>query len=152
MKKIILLFLIILSGIAFSQTNGVIVGDGAVWTDSLGYEVGVVSDSVWILKTNLAYSKYRIILAGNANSPVDSVALQLGSVRYSNDTPIDTVWSTYTGVKVAAGTINVRMVNTSVGADFLLEDPCALLFKFKLMNNRATLRSRNVTLTINAKK
>ena len=149
MKKIIFAVLL-LAGISFGQTTGISEGDGNIWTDSLYY--GVPGDSVWILQTNFAHNEYRFFLKGNANSPVDSIGLQLGSVRYNNGgIPIDTVWGSYTGLTVAAGTVAVRMVNTSGGVDFLLKSSAQLL-KISLLNHRATLATRKITLTMNARK
>jgi len=153
MKKLFatLILSILLIGGLNAQTGGVAIGNATVWTDSLGYGEVAASDSVWILNVGFANEWYRIFLEGNANSSVDSVAVQTGSVRYNEaKTAVDTVWGSYTGVKIAAGTYVVRMVNTSLGADFILDAPPIQLLKFSLMNHRASLTTRNVTITINA--
>ena len=152
MKKLlsILILSISLIGIINAQTAGKLVSNGTVWSDSLGFGVVATSDSVWILDVNFVYDSYRIFLEGNANSSVDSVAVQVGSVGYNEaGTAVDTVWGSYTGVKIAAGTYAVRMVNTSTGADFILADAPIQLLKFSLMNYRGALTTRNVRLVIN---
>ena len=150
MKKLLLFIAIIFAVNISAQTTGKLVSDGTVWTDSIYYGGIATSDSVWILNVNFVYDSYRIFLEGNANDAVDSVALQVGSVRYTEGlAAVDTVWGSYTGVKIAAGTYAVRLVNTTAGADFILADSPIQLLKFSLMNYRAALTTRNVTITIN---
>ena len=150
MKKLLLFIAIIFAVNISAQTAGKLVSNGTVWTDSLGYGVVATSDSVWILDMNFTYESFRIFVEGNANSPVDSIALQAGTVRYNEArTAVDTVWGSYTGIKIAAGTYAVRMVNTATGADFILNDPPIQLLKFSLLNHRESLVTRNVIITVN---
>ena len=153
MKKLILAILLF-TGISFAQTGGVSISGNSIWTDSLGYGTVATSDSVWILKNDFSYEWYRIFVEGNANSPVDSIGIQAGTIRYGEKTKaaVDTVWGSYTGLKIAAGTIAIRMVNTATGVDFMLEDPSVQLLKLSLLNHRGGLVTRNVTITINARK
>jgi len=154
MKKLLLFIAIIFAMNISAQTTGKLVGNGTVWTDSLGFsgsDTLAVADSVLILDVNFVYDSYRIFLEGNANSSVDSVAVQAGSVRYDESkAAVDTVWGSYTGVQIAAGTIAVRMVNTSAGVDFVLDNQAIQLLKFSLMNDRTALATRNLVITINA--
>ena len=152
MKKILILFLLI-AGMSFAQTKGKLVGGGTVWTDSLGYGVVATSDSVWILDTNFANEWYRIFIKGNTNSPVDSIIIQAGTVRYSEGkAAIDTVWGSWSTVKDSVwGSINT-IINNTVGKDFTLFNPATQLLKFSLLNHRAGLVTRNVAITIDAKK
>ena len=152
MKKLLSIIILSISliGIGNAQTTGKLVSNGTVWSDSLGYGSVATSDSVLILDVNFVYESYRIFLEGNANSSVDSVAVQVGSVGYNESlAAVDTVWGSYTGLKIAAGTYAVRMVNTATGADFILADAPIQLLKFSLMNYRAALLTRNVRIIIN---
>ena len=152
MKKLLSIIILSISliGIGNAQTTGKLVSNGTVWSDSLGYGSVATSDSVLILDVNFVYESYRIFLEGNANSSVDSVAVQVGSVGYNESlAAVDTVWGSYTGLKIAAGTYAVRMVNTTTGADFILADAPIQLLKFSLMNYRAALLTRNVRIIIN---
>jgi len=145
-----ILLSVIMIGSINAQTTGKLVSNGTVWSDSLGYGSVATSDSVLILDVNFVYESYRIFLEGNANSSVDSVAVQVGSVGYNESlAAVDTVWGSYTGLKIAAGTYAVRMVNTATGADFILADAPIQLLKFSLMNYRAALLTRNVRIIIN---
>jgi len=148
MKKL-LLFIALFAVSISAQTAGKLVSDGTVWTDSLGYGVVATSDSVLILDVNFVYDWFRIFMKGNANSPVDSVYMQAGVVRYNESrTGVDTVWGSWSTVKDSVwGSINT-MINNSVGKDFTLFNPATQLLKFSLLNHRATLVTRNVTLTI----
>jgi hypothetical protein len=147
-----ILFLFILVGVSNAQQKGYAIGDVTVWTDSLGFSDSApvnTADSVFILKPDFAYESFRILLEGNANSSVDSIAIQVGAITYNNyNKAVDTLWGSYTGVKIAAGTIVVRLVNTTAGADFTLETPPVQYLKFSLMNYRSALTTRNVYLTV----
>ena len=149
----ILILSISLIGIGNAQTGGKAIGDASIWTDSLGFSTTEPApvDSVWILDVGFSNESYRIFLEGNANSPVDSLGIQVGSVRYNESGKgIDTTWGSYTGVKIAAGTIAIRMVNTATGVDFVLEEPAIQLLKISLLNHRGGLVTRRVPITINA--
>ena len=151
MKKLILT-LVLLTGYAFGQTNGISVGAGTVWTDTLGYTtLDETSDSVLTLDTRFSKDWYRIIVDGNANSPVDSFYYQHGTVRYSQaGAPVDTMWGSWGAVKDSAwGDINT-MINNSVGKDFLLFSPVHQLLRFTLLNHRGGLAGRNCVITIQA--
>jgi hypothetical protein len=158
MKKTILLFLIILSGIAFSQSKGIVIGDGVVWTDSVGYGTGAVgsataSDSVFILNTRFSNEWYRIFIKGNAHSTVDSVKIQAGTIRYYNTgVPKDTIWGSFITLKDSAWNTVNTIVNNTTGKDYTIYNPIIQLLKFSLLNYRAASLLRNVTITINAKK
>jgi len=153
MKKLFatLILSILLIGGLNAQTGGVAIGNATVWTDSLGYGEVAASDSVWILNVGFANEWYRIFLEGNANTASDSVKIQAGSVRYNEaKTATDTVWGTYATLKDSAWTSVNTMINTTTGRDFTLFNPAVQLLKFSLMNHRATLTTRSVTITINA--
>ena len=153
MRKLILLFLIILSGIAFSQTKGKVVGEGAIWTDSLGYGTVVTSDSVWILNINFNYDHYRFFIKGNTSSPVDSIGLMPGSIRYDEmKNPVDTIWGSQVALEDSAGNTIYTIVNNTVGKDFTLVRSATQLLKLSLLNHRGGLITRNVTITVDAKK
>ena len=147
--------MILMSISVFAQTRGTSEGAGYIWTDSLGYqsgdEAGVAADSAFIIDVRFSKSWYRIFVAGNANSPVDSFYLQLGSVRYNEGgVAQDTTWGSWTLVKDSVwGDINT-MINNVVGKDFLVFSPIAQLMKYALLNDRATLNTRNVVITIQA--
>jgi hypothetical protein len=150
MKKLIatLILLISLVGIVNAQTTGKLVSNGTVWTDSLYY--GTPGDSVIVLDMNFSYESYRIFLEGDANSPVDSVAVQVGSVIYNESkVAVDTVFSAYTALRIPAGTYDVRIVNTATGADVVLYSQPIQMIKISLMNYRGVLADRNVTVVIN---
>ena len=147
----ILILSISLIGIGNAQTGGKSIGDASIWTDSLGFGSVATSDSVWILDTGFSNDWYRIFIEGNANSAVDSIIVQAGTVRYSQaKAPIDTLWGSYATLKDSAWeSVNV-IVNSAVDSDYTLFNPAAQLLKFSLMNYREALITRNVTITVNA--
>ena len=152
MKKLlaILILSISLIGIGNAQTTGKLVSSGTVWTDSLGYGVVATSDSVWILDVNFAYDWFRIFVEGNANSAVDSIIVQAGSVRYNESkAAVDTVWGSYSTLKDSTWESINTIVNNSTGKDFTLFNPGVQLLRFSLMNYRAVLVTRNVVITVN---
>ena len=153
MKKV-LLFLILLTGIGLAQTNGKLVGDGVVWTDSLGYtNLDETSDSILTIDMNFSKGWINVFVKGNANSPVDSFYVQAGSVRYSqNGVPKDTVWGSWVAIKDSSWTDINTMINNTVGKDFLFFRPVTQLLQFTLLNARANLVTRNCVLTIQGKK
>ena len=143
MKKIIV-FLILLTGISLAQSNGMIVGKGAIWSDSLYY--GTPGDSSRIFDVNLVYEWITIATEGNANSPVDSLTITPGFVQYTESGAIaDTVWGSSALFRDNTwGAVN-RVVNTSAGASFLMINPTPQLIKVTIANDRATLTTRKLT-------
>lgn len=152
MKKLILI-LSLFTAIGFAQIKGVLTGKGAIWTDSLGYGTEAVSDSVWIVPLDFAYEWYRVFLEGNSNATADSIGIQAGTIRYNEyGVIVDTLWGSYSTLKDSTwGNVNV-MINVSTGVDYTLYNPVVQLLKFSLLNDRAALPTRNVTLTLQAQK
>lgn len=156
MKSFIVAFILLFSGIMFAQSNGKVVGNGAVWTDSLGWNTtdttGLLSDSVYIINADLTYEWYKVFVEGNSNSSVDTIGVTTGSIRYNNNgSVIDTVWGSAKTLKDSVwGSINL-IINNATGKDFLIFDPAIQLLKFSLLNYREALLTRNVVITINAK-
>ncbi len=154
MKKLFLA-LILMAGVSLAQTNGLSVGAGTIWTDSLGYqsgdEAGEAADSVWILDTKFSKSWYRIFVEGDAYSEADSFYYQHGTIRYSQSgAAVDTMWGSWGTVKDSVwNDINV-MINNVVGKDFLLFSPIHQLLRFTLLNHRGNEDERNVVITIQA--
>ncbi len=150
--KYLIMFLI-LTGLTFAQTGGKLVGDGAVWTDSLGYtNLDETSDSVLILETR-HYNWFKIFLDGNSNAQADSLYLQSGSFVWSEvDTVADTVWGSWAALKDSAWTDTNIMINNTVGKHYLLFDPVSDLLRFTLLNYRAAIPTRNCRITIKAVK
>ena len=151
MKKLIILIML-MAGFALGQTNGVTVGAGTVWTDTLGYTtLSETSDSVLILDTRFSKDWYRIFVKGNATSEADSFYVQHGSVRYDQaGTAQDTVWGSWATVKDSAWSDHNTMINNTVGKDFLLFSPIHQLLKFTLLNYRAAEADRNCVISIQA--
>ena len=160
MKKVMLFLMVLIFsfGVANAQRTGVIVGAGTIWTDSLGFSTDGGgtdgdNDSSWVFDTRFSHNWYKIIMEGNTNSPVDSVYMRSGSVRYNEaKVPVDTIWGSWIAIKDSAwGDINV-MINNTVGKDFLVFSPVMQLWEFGLLNHRGGLVTRNVTLTVQAVK
>ena len=153
MKKLIII-LVLIAGFTLAQTKGKQIGDGTVWTDTLGYtNLSETSDSVLILNTNFAHGWYRIFVAGNANAQADSFVVQAGTVRYDEARdPQDTIWGSWCALKDSAWSDLNVMVNNTVGKDFLMFVPMAQLLKFTLLNYRLAIPGRNCVITIDAKK
>lgn len=152
MKKLIL-FLMLLSGIIVAQTRGVTVGDGVIWTKTLKFGTSAVRDSVWILPTNFAYDWFRIFIKGNSNSPVDSIGVKAGTIRYNQaQNKVDTVWGSYSTLKDSSwGNVNL-IINNTVGKDYTLFNPVVQLLRFKILNNRAVRPTRSLEITVQALK
>ena len=156
MKSLIVALILFISGITFAQSDGKLVGNGAVWTDSLGWNVtdttGLLSDSVWVINMDFTHEWYKIFVEGNANSSVDTIGVTTGSIRYNQyGSPVDTVWGSAKTLKDSVwGSINL-MINNATGKDYLIFDPAIQLLKFSLLNYREALLTRNVVITINAK-
>jgi hypothetical protein len=147
---------LLLNTIAFSQTNGKVVGNGVIWTDSLGWNVtdttGLLSDSVFIINTDFTHEWYKIFVEGNANSTVDTIGVTTGSIRYNQyGSPVDTVWGSAKTLKDSVWNSINLIVNNATGKDFLIFDPAIQLLRFSLLNYREALLTRNVVITINAK-
>ena len=149
-----LIMFLILTGLTFAQTGGKLVGDGAVWTDSLGYtNLDETSDSVLILETK-HYNWFKIFLDGNSNAQADSLYLHSGSFVWNEQKTAvtDTVWGSQSMVKDSVwGDLNT-MINNTVGKSFLLFDPVTDLLRFTLLNYRAAIPTRNCRITIKAVK
>ena len=146
-----LIFSISLIGIGSAQINGKAIGSASTWTDSLGYGVVAASDSVLILDTSFSNEWYRIFVKGNSNSPVDSIGIKAGAVRYTNSgVAVDTVWGSYSTLKDSSWSNANTIVNNTVGKDYTLFNPAIQLLKFSLLNHRGGLITRNVVITIQA--
>ena len=148
---------LVLTGLTIAQTTGVMHKGMTIWTDSIGYtNLSETSDSVLILDTKL-YDWFRIFLAGNTNSQVDSIYAQAGSLRFNESkSQVDTVWGSWVALKDSAWTDTNIMINNSVGKDWLLFSPVTRLLRFALLNERdvavydGALVTRNCVITINA--
>ena len=149
-----LLFLILLTGVGLTQSRGTVTDGGTIWTDSLGYtNLSETSDSILVIRTSFRYNWYRVLLEGNANSPVDSFYVQAGSVRYNElKVDVDTVWGSWLALKDSSWSDVNTMINNTVGKDYLIFAPMAQMLRFRLLNNRGNLVTRNVVITINAGK
>ena len=158
MKNI--LSFILLSGMflfTFAQENARSINvetGGYVFTDSLGYtDFDETSDSILTINMNFAKGWIAIFLTGNANSPVDSLHVRAGSYIY--DTSGDSAGVTFgswVALKDSAWTDTNIMINNTIGKDYLMFRPVTQLLQFILMNDRATLATRNALITIQAVK
>jgi len=151
MKKLIL-FLILLTGAVFAQSNGKIVGGGFVWSDSLYYENDADGgDSTNIYNMNFNHDNYQIIFEGASDSTADSSIATLGTVRYSDyGVPIDTIWGNQIGVKDSSGTVVNTMINNTIGTHYIFSLPVQLL-KIELINTVTPDDDRKVDYIIQAK-
>ena len=155
MKKLILA-LLLFTGFAFAQTREYRLNNGSVWTDTLGYtNVDQTKDSVLILDVGLRFNWFRVAFEGNGNSPVDSLYVQAGYVRYSSvpgtrQTAQDTIWGSWLPVQDSLFNSIHVMINNSVGKDFLIYTPLAHLLRFSILNTRLDLVTRDCVITINA--
>lgn len=151
------ILILLISFISIAQTTGVIITNKAsVYSDSLQFEVSDTlnqKDSVMIIKTNFRFEYARIFLAGNANSSVDSLGVQLGGITYDvNGTPIDTMWGSYVAFKDSAWNTVNTLVNNTVGKDFSLYTmPVFQLMKISILNYRAALLTRKVDIIVELK-
>ncbi len=154
MKKLIIFLILFIPLCMQAQTKGKAIGDGYVWTDSLGYtNLDETSDSVLILDTRFSQAWYRIFVKGNATAQADSFYVQHGSVRYDQGgEPQDTVWGSWSPVQDSLFNSIHTMVNNTVGKDFLLYSPIHQLLRFTLLNYRAAIPARNCVITIQAVK
>lgn len=142
MKK--LLFLIFLPVIMLAQSNGIIAGNGAIWSDSLYY--GTPGDSVRIFDVRFAYDWITITTEGDANSPVDSLIVTPGYLQYTDaGSVVDTIWGSTALFRDNTWTATNRVINTSAGASFLMINPTPQLIKVAIANHRGTLKTRKLT-------
>ena len=84
------------AGISLAQTTGIMVGDGMIWSDSLT-TIGAtaVSDSVYEIDMNYAYSFPTITVVDTGTSITDSIKVYKGRYTYvsSRGTVLDTIWN-----------------------------------------------------------
>lgn len=153
MKQLLALIILFSIGV-YAQTQGVIVTSKAsIYADSLQFEVSdtlAQKDSVWIIRPNFNANYVRLFIKGNANSSVDSLGVQLGTLRYNvNGVPIDTTWGSYVAFKDSAWNTVNTLVNNTVGKDFsLYVMPAIQLIKISLLNYRAALLTRKVDVIV----
>lgn len=99
MKKLIML-LLLFCGLSIAQTQGVAVGQGYVWTDSLttyhdstGGDFYQVTDSVWILPLRYNYSFPSITVTDTGATYTDTLKLYKGVEIFNNaGVLVDTSW------------------------------------------------------------
>ena len=159
MRKMFLVFAIIsvASMIGFAQKDGkIITSKVTVWSDSLQYQTDAVAgkDSVKIIRTNYNVNAFRIYLDGNDNSPVDSLKIQLGGRIYDdNGVCVDTSWGSIISLKDSVWALNSTLINQSTGKDFSSYTmPPIDLIKITLLNYRAAVPTRKVTVTLQGTK
>jgi hypothetical protein len=156
MKRLIILMLVAipLLVVQAQQTDilslGVKVGDGISYADSLYY--GTPGDSSMIIKWDYRFSIPQIYLKGNSNSPIDSLEIRTGLVRFnSRGTAIDTIWGRKATLKDSSFTTVYTAINNTVGVDYVIYENSIQLVKIKLLNNRANLVARKVQIGIGAR-
>lgn len=139
-----MIMILMFVGINYAQSNGIVIGNGAVWSDSLYY--GTPGDSSRIFDVRFSYEWITVATAGNANSPVDSLTITPGFLQYSEyGTVVDTIWGSVALFRDNGWNAVNRVVNTSAGASFLMINPTPQLLKFEIVNHRATLATRKLT-------
>lgn len=151
--KRLLIIILFLAGISFAQETGKIVGNSIIFTDSIGYSGSDAGDSVLTIKTDFKYDWTRAFIKGNANSPVDSIGVRFGSIRYEqigiSYFPVDTIWgSWFATMKDSAYNNCARIINNTVGKDYFFLAPSTQLTQFAILNHRATRLTRETKLTI----
>ena len=146
MKKLIIILALICTAFAFGQVNGKLVGGGAVWADSVKY--GTPGDSVNVIDLNMAYDWINITHIGNANSPVDSIGISLGKVRYLSGVAQDTTWGNSVVLRDSAWAVQNTIVGLATNSDYLLMNPVGWLLRVTLLNHRATLATRSSSYII----
>ncbi len=154
MKKLVL-FLILMVGVSFAQRERIAaIGNGVVYNDTLSYTTAAEpSDSMWIIDTKFNNDWYRFFLKGNANSPVDSVYYQHGTINYDQaEVAVDTFWGSWGAVKDSSWTDINTMINNTVGKDFILFSPIHQLLRFAILNHRGSLPTRTIEVTLQATK
>lgn len=157
MKKILVLFLVmIVSYLSFAQREIQMTSKDYVWTDSLQYQNDAVAgkDSVWIIPVNFRAGSFRIYLDGNANSPVDSISIELGAIVYEDDgDKVDTTWGSAIAVKDSAWNTLQTLVNKSTSKDYSSYFmPPVELMRLSLLNHRGTAVTRKVRVTVHGTK
>lgn len=155
MKLIIALLILFTIGLNAQSKGTIITSRLSVYADSLQYQTDAVAgkDSVWIL--SIPNSKtVRLFIKGNANSPVDSLAAQLGSIRYTETgVPVDTIWGSYVAFKDSAWNTVNTLINNTVGKDFsLYVMPAIQLMKISIRNHRGTLPTRKNDIVVDTSK
>lgn len=154
MKKFILFFTLLLVSDSFPQTP-INIGDyGIVLNDSIYCGGTVAGDSVYVFDLSFEVEWMKIFIEGNANSPVDSIVLKEGAIKYDNLTKREVgganpiLWGSYTALKDSGlNTVNI-MVNNTVGKSFTLWNPPVQAYKLYFSNHWGTLKTRNTTFSI----
>lgn len=137
MKKLILFLL--LSVPIFAQSTGKLVGNGAVWYDSLTtYSAGVsASDSVYVVDMNYTYSFPTITVVDSGASITDSLKLYKGRAIFYNSAsvPSDTVWdSNALPVKVDDWQNDTTLAGAGMTKTYVILDPGIRLLKVLRVN------------------
>jgi len=142
--------LILLASVTQAQVNGLQHGAGQIWSDSLYY--GTPGDSTRVYDMRFAHLWYKIILEGDANSPVDSLAARVGSIRFDNTgAVVDTVWGNQVALKDSTWSDVNTMINNTAGTHYFFFDPIINLLELRLLNLRSTVVTRSVSFSIQAR-
>lgn len=152
MKKILLTLL--LAGITYSQ-SWIPQGSGFTFTMTLAYSNAGASDSVETADLDLQYGDMvEIWVLGNSNATGDSIRIRSGAKSYlvAGATPDDTVYGSAMALKDSAGNIQNTIVNNTVGKHYWIYEPLADVLRFELINYRAAVPTRSVTLVIKTRK
>ena len=146
MKKLIL-FLMLLTVPIIAQSQGLLYGGGVILTDSLYY--GTPGDSVNIYDLRFNQMWMSIIIEGNSNSPVDSIAVRKGSLVFNDaGVAIDTVWGNQIDWKDSTWTDVNTLVNNSTGVHYTAFEPIVQFIKLEILNARANLPTRKLQYTL----
>ena len=95
---------------------------------------------------------YKIILEGDANSPIDSLSFDIGTIRFDNTgAVVDTVWGNQVTVKDSTWSSVNTLINNTVGTHYILFDPLINLLRINLDNHHGTLATRSASYTLQAK-
>ena len=152
MKK---LFLILFAfTIQLSAQNWIPQGNGYTYTVTIKYGGVATSDSIENVDLDLQYGDFTsIFVEGNANG-TDSVVVRAGAKSFlvAGITASDTVWGSYVPLKDSSGTVVNTIVNNTVGKHYWISEPNQDVLQFQLINYRAALATRSVTLVIKTKK
>jgi len=150
--RTIFLFLL-LSLPLMAQINGVQHGQGTIRSDSVYFGAGTATvDSVKIYDFRFANYWYSIVFEGNANSPVDSVIITKGTLRF-NDAGVlqDTVWGNQINWKDSTWTDVNTLINNTVGVHYTAFEPVVNLLKIEFLNAWANLNTRKLKYVLNYK-